>query len=277
MNTTIADWLQTNPLPKLEARMLLQKATGLTRAQLISRDDQILSTFELVQLAKWQADRLAGQPMAYIMGEKEFLGRMFQVTSDVLIPRPETEHVIEEVLARLPQNQPAKITDIGTGSGIIGITLKLERPLVQVFASDLSALALNVAHKNATNLHADVVFTQGSWFEGLDQIGQVSNFDFIVSNPPYIEKNDPHLQQGDVRFEPQIALTDFADGLEAYRVLTEQSYSRLKNGGWLVMEHGYDQGQALRYLCAKSAYQNIMTVKDLAGLDRVTAAQKMDS
>ena len=156
--------------------------------------------------------------------------------------------MIDEVLARLPENYPAKIADIGTGSGIIAITLKLERLLNHVFASDLSASALNVACLNAKDLHADVVFTQGSWFEGLDQIEQGSDFDFIVSNPPYIEKNDPHLQQGDVRFEPQMALTDFADGLEAYRVLTDQSYSRLKDNGWLIMEHGYDQGQAIRYL-----------------------------
>ena len=276
MNTTIANWLQKSPLPKLEARMLLQKATGLTRVQLISRDDQILSTSELTQLTQWQVDRLTGQPMAYIMGEKEFFGRMFRVNPDVLIPRPETEHVIDEVLARLPENYPAKIADIGTGSGIIAITLKLERLLNHVFASDLSASALNVACLNAKDLHADIVFTQGSWFEGLDQIEQGSDFDFIVSNPPYIEKNDPHLQQGDVQFEPQMALTDFADGLEAYRVLTDQSYSRLKNGGWLIMEHGYDQGQAIRHLCEKYAYQNIATIKDLAGLDRVTVAQKID-
>ncbi len=271
---SIAHWLQSSTLPKLEARMLLQKATGLSRVQLISHDERLLSLSELEQLEKWQADRLAGQPMAYIMGEREFFGRLFRVCPDVLIPRPETEHLIEEVLVRLPENQPVKIADVGTGSGIIGITLKLERPWAQVFASDLSFLALSVACQNAKNLQADVTFAQGSWFEGLNQLGQTGEFDFIVSNPPYIEKNDPHLQQGDVRFEPQMALTDFGDGLEAYRILTEQSYTRLKNGGWLVMEHGFDQRQAISQLCEKYLYQNICTAQDLAGLDRVTVAQK---
>ncbi len=273
---SIACWLQNCPLPKLEARMLLQKVTGLSRVQLISHDEQLLSSSEFDQLQKWQEDRLAGQPMAYIMEEREFFGRMFYVNADVLIPRPETEHVIEEVLSRLSKNQPAKIADIGTGSGIIAIILKLERPLAQVFASDLSEQALKVARKNAKVLQAEITFTQGSWFDGLDQIG-ASTFDFIVSNPPYIEHNDPHLQQGDVRFEPRMALTDFADGLEAYRVLTEQSFSRLKDGGWLIVEHGFDQKQAIGQLCENYLYQNITTLKDLAGLDRVTVAQKQVS
>lgn len=269
----IKDWLQNSPLPKLEARMLLQKATSFTRAQLISHDTDDLTPTQEQALNHWQEERLNGKPMAYIMGEREFFGRVFNVSESVLIPRPETEHLIEAVLERLPTRTPNKIWDLGTGSGIIAITLKLERPETDVFASDLSEDALKVAQANAQNLNAKIHFAQGSWFDCHHKTQEKNSFDFIVSNPPYIHQEDKHLAQGDVRFEPKMALTDFDDGLSAYKILFEQGLLWLKKDGYLVVEHGYDQKIALHDLLQQYNYKNQITLKDLAGQDRITLAQ----
>ncbi len=254
--------------------MLLQKVTSLSRAQLISHDEDALSKEQLEVLNRYVQERLDGRPMAYIMGVKEFFGRDFAVSDAVLIPRPETEHLIEAVLERLPVNQPARVWDLGTGSGIIAITLKRERPLACVFASDLSAPALALAQENARQLDVQVQFAEGNWFEALPEEEQAQGFDFIVSNPPYIEQNDPHLCQGDVRFEPQMALTDFGDGLSAYQALIAGALPRLKAKGWLIMEHGFAQKQAIQGLLFDAGYQKVTTLMDLAGLDRVTLGQR---
>ena len=270
MMMTIAAWLKNSSLPRLEARMLLQKATGLNRAALLSHDEDVLAPEIITLLDSWQSARLNGTPMAYLIGSREFFGREFMVSKDVLIPRPETEHLIEAVLERLPERQPARIWDLGTGSGIIAITLKLERPSSEVFASDVSAKALSVAKNNAQNLQADVLFGEGSWFEGLSISIQTDKFDFIVSNPPYIDSVDQHLKEGDVRFEPLGALTDFADGLSALKVLCEGAPSRLKVGGFLLMEHGFDQQEAVQTLLKQNGFSDVQTITDLAGLPRIS-------
>lgn len=270
--TTLAQLLRHSDLPPNETRLLLQHITGYTRSQLITRDHEILPENQIQQINQLFERRKSGEPVAYILGEREFYGRPFRVSPAVLIPRPETEHLLEAALCRLPEN--GSLWDLGTGSGIIAISAKLERPDSLVFASDFSAASLQIAQKNATNLGAEVAFSQGSWFEAAANFRlPETGLDIIVSNPPYIENNDIHLSQGDLRFEPSHALTDFADGLAHIRVLIEQGQYYLKPKAWLLLEHGYNQAAAIRELCAQYAYQNIETEQDLAGLDRITFAQ----
>lgn len=272
MNITLQHWLNQSQLPKNEARLLLQYVTGLTRAQLITRDQDTLPENQLHSLNQLAQRRLAGEPFAYIVGVREFYGRTFAVSPAVLIPRPETEHLLEIALQKLPEN--GTLWDLGTGSGILAISAKLERPDLRVFASDISAEALAVAQQNATTLGADVALAQGSWFQAAVHFLLPENgVDVIVSNPPYIERDDVHLQQGDLRFEPQSALTDFADGLSHIREITVQSVDFLKQNGWLMFEHGYNQGQAVRDILTQSGFVNVATLPDLAGLDRVSLGQ----
>ena len=264
---TIDHLLRHSGLPRLEARMLLEAATGYNHAALLMRGDQCLSENQTAQWQQMLARRLAGEPMAYILGNREFYGRPFATTPATLIPRPETEHLVEAVLARLPTN--GKVWDLGTGSGAIAVTLACERPDATVFASDISPDALEVAAANAVELGAKVQFACGSWYQAFSK-EQTGLLDIIVSNPPYIEADDPHLIEGDLRFEPQNALTDFADGLSAIRMLAKGAGERLQTGGWLLMEHGWNQGAAVRQILLDNGFSEVATEQDLAGLDRLT-------
>ncbi len=264
---TIDQLLRHSGLPRLEARMLLEAATGYNHAALLMRGDQCLSENQTAQWQQMLARRLAGEPMAYILGNREFYGRPFATTPATLIPRPETEHLVEAVLARLPTN--GKVWDLGTGSGAIAVTLACERPDATVFASDISPDALEVAAANAVELGAKVQFACGSWYQAFSK-EQTGLLDIIVSNPPYIEADDPHLIEGDLRFEPQNALTDFADGLSAIRMLAKGAGERLQTGGWLLMEHGWNQGAAVRQILLDNGFSEVATEQDLAGLDRLT-------
>ncbi|WP_434776915.1 peptide chain release factor N(5)-glutamine methyltransferase [Neisseria sp. Ec49-e6-T10] len=255
--------------------MLLQMVTGYSKAQLISHDQEALNAQTLQELNHLSEQRLNGLPMAYIIHHREFFGRYFNVTPKVLIPRPETEHLIETVLEKLTVQDKPTIWDLGTGSGIIAITLKLECPQSTVFASDLSEEALAIARQNAQQLNADIQFFQGSWFEAFPHSQSAITFDFLVSNPPYIEANDPHLLQGDLRFEPAMALTDFGNGLSAFQTLVQQGKQYLKPQGWLIMEHGFEQAEAIRALLTQYGYHHIETKKDLAGLDRISLGQHL--
>lgn len=270
MNPTIAQWLSESPLPKLEARMLVQAATGLSRVALITHDTQPLTDVQAACLNEWATRRQNGEPMAYILGGREFYGRFFRTTPDTLIPRPETEHLVETALAILPPN--AVVWDIGTGSGAIAVTLACERPDWQVTASDISEAALAVARDNAAQHGCRVEFLHGSWFDTVPR--PPNRFHAIVSNPPYIPQHDPHLQQGDLRFEPQTALTDFADGLTPYRHLAAHAAEWLHPNGWLMVEHGYNQAADIQLLFAKHGWQDIQTLPDLAGLDRITVGKR---
>ncbi|QEY25133.1 peptide chain release factor N(5)-glutamine methyltransferase [Neisseria zalophi] len=267
MPQTLADWLRSCSLSRSEARMLLQYAGGYTRARQITCAEDILSESVLVSLNHLVDRRLQGEPMAYLLGEREFYGRIFAVNPNVLIPRPETEHLVEAVLRYLPQN--GSVWDVGTGSGIIAVTIALARPDVHVRASDISPAALDTAKVNAAKLGAEIEFTCGSWFD-VDRPSEKHSYDVIVSNPPYIEAEDGHLRQGDLRFEPQNALTDFSDGLSAFRVLACEAGIYLKVGGWLMVEHGYNQGSAVRTLFEDNGFSEVETLPDLAGLDRLT-------
>lgn len=265
---TPADWLAQCPLPRLEKYLLVQHATRLTRAQLLTRDHLPLTAKQQQHLQALLQRRLAGEPMAYILGTRGFYGRDFVVSPAVLIPRPETEHLLEAALAHLPEH--GTLWDIGTGSGIIAITAKLERPDAHVFASDVCATALTVARGNAATLGADITFAQGSW---LDVQPAPPLCQIIVSNPPYIEADDPHLHTGDLRFEPQHALTDFSDGLSAYRHIAAAAPAHLHHGGWLLFEHGYQQGAAVRQILRDNGFQSVATLPDLAGHERVSFGQ----
>ncbi|WP_373795908.1 peptide chain release factor N(5)-glutamine methyltransferase [Neisseria dentiae] len=267
MPQTLNQWLQACPLPKNEARMLLQHAGGYTRAQLVTRGQETLPDDVAAAAAVLADRRIGGEPMAYILGTREFYGRIFQVDGSVLIPRPETEHLVEAVLEHLPPN--GRVWDLGTGSGIIAVTVALERPDAVVRASDISPQALQTAAANARALGANIEFACGSWFDA-GRPSESRTYDIIVSNPPYIEAGDSHLQQGDLRFEPQNALTDFSDGLSCIRTLAQEAGGRLKAGGMLLVEHGYNQGAAVRALFEQNGFVQVETRQDLAGLDRLT-------
>lgn len=271
--TSIRDWLRSSGLPKLEARMLLQHVGGFSHAHLVAHDDEALPEMMLWQLNQMQQARLNGVPMAYLLGEREFYGRVFQVSPDVLIPRPETELLVETVCQYLPQN--GRVWDVGTGSGIIAITTALERSDAQVYASDISAAALDIAKNNAGRLGAKVGFHLGSWYEVEPK--QTELVDVLVSNPPYIHKDDEHLSQGDLRFEPQLALTDFDDGLSAYKALANEIKTVLKPQGWLMVEHGFEQARDIQDIFNQAGLQQVSSIKDYAGLDRITLGQYVPS
>ena len=250
--------------------MLMQRVTGLSRVQLLTHDTDVLS---VAQLSLWNAlleRRLAGEPMAYILGEREFYGRVFAVNSSVLIPRPDTEILIDAVLAQYGVNTALTVLDLGTGSGAIAVTLAAERPAWQVNAVDISAEALRVAQVNA-DAHAPTVhLRQSDWFAA---IAPHERFDLIVSNPPYIPAHDVHLTQGDVRFEPRGALSDEADGLQHYRAIIAQAPQFLTADGRIYLEHGFDQAVAVRELLYQADFTEIQTIRDLAGHERVSVGQ----
>ena len=264
----INHWITQSPLPRLESRMLLQAVLGLSSAQIVTHSEEKLSDDALHRLNALQQRRLNGEPMAYILGEKEFYGRVFCVDKSVLIPRPETELLLETATFRLPE-RPAVVWDLGCGSGILAISLKLARPDCTVWASDISDNALKIAQKNAQRLQAAIEWTQGNWYDCF-RLPEKNSVDIIISNPPYIAYDDAHLTQGDLRFEPQNALTDFADGLTAYRTLINGARQFLKSGGEIWLEHGFNQAADIRAILAKAGFDAIQTQQDLAGLDRVT-------
>lgn len=209
--------------------------------------------------------RHGGEPIAYLVGRKAFWTLQLSVTPAVLIPRPETELLVEKALQLLPAALPARVADLGTGSGAIALALASERPHWQILATDISAAALQVAEHNARDHHLhSVEFRLGSWTTPLD-----GRFDLIVSNPPYVASDDPHLAQGDCRFEPRTALSPGVDGLRHLRQISRQSWPLLKPGGWLLLEHGYDQGPALGALLAAAGFCDVASICDLAGHARI--------
>lgn len=267
---TLEAWLNNSGLPRLEARMLLQHVLTISHSHIIAHGTQLLSNSQLASLNQLCQRRLAGEPLAYLLGWREFYGRRFQVSEAVLIPRPETEHLVDAVLAHLPAQ--GTLWDLGTGSGAIAVTIACERPDAQIWAADISEEALAVAQANASALQAQVRFGQGSWYQAQPQPAPHS-VDVIVSNPPYIDAQDPHLQQGDLRFEPQQALTDNHNGLSAFETIIAGAKDFLRADGWLLFEHGYDQGEAVRNILSQYKFRKIQTLADLAGLDRVTLGQ----
>ena len=258
-------------LDPLDWRVLLCHVLNLTRAQLISQSERILTSDEARLLADVFRRRINGEPIAYITGEREFYGLSFRVTPDALIPRPETELLVECALERLPQG--ANVLDMGTGSGAIAVAIAHARPDIHMTALDASPAALTVAQENAHRIlagKAPIRFLQSDWFAAL---AQDERFDLIVSNPPYIASGDPHLSQGDLRFEPTGALTDQADGLSALRTIVLGAPKHLKPKAWLLMEHGFDQATQVKKLLYGQHFEAVQTWTDLAGRDRVTGGK----
>jgi release factor glutamine methyltransferase len=266
---SIASVQATLPLDPLENRILLCHATGLSRVQLITQGDRPLTPDEAQRLDALVARRLDGEPIAYIVGKREFFGLDFNVGPAVLIPRPDTELIVELALERLPQGH-ARLLDMGTGSGAIAVAVAHTRPDADVSALDVSPDALAVAQANAAANGARVRFLHSSWF---DALAAGETFDVIASNPPYIAAGDAHLAQGDLRFEPVGALTDHADGLSALRIIIEGSPRHLVAGGWLLLEHGYDQAAAVRTLLADGGFSDVRSWQDLAGIERVSGGR----
>lgn len=259
--------LKSALLEALETRILLTHALKLSRVQLITQSERTLSVEEALRLSNLFQRRLNGEPMAYIVGEREFFGLPFNVTPAVLIPRHETELLVELALEHLQHG--GRVLDMGTGSGAIAISIAHARPDVHVTAIDVSEAALAVARQNAARNNANVAFLETDWYSAL--VGQ--QYDLIVANPPYIIKDDVHLRQGDLRFEPIGALTDHADGLSALRIIVNGANQHLVAGGWLLMEHGYDQAFAVRELLCAQGFTEVQSWQDLASIERVSGGK----
>ena len=257
-------------LPAAEARLLLQHVTGATAAQVIAHPGRPLGPVDRLRFESLVERRARGEPIAYLVGWREFYGRRFAVGPEVLIPRPETEGLVEAALARMPAGQRLAIADLGTGSGCVAITLALERPRANVVAVDASGDALLIARRNAEALDCPLELVESDWLSGLD----ARRFDLIVANPPYIAAADPHLAQGDLRFEPRHALTPGDDGLLALHTIIAQSARALKPGGWLLLEHGHDQAAEVRASLEAGGYLEVFSERDLAGIERVSGARR---
>jgi len=261
---TIAQLLQVAPFGANDNRLLIAHALRLSRTQLITQSHDILDAQSAHDVNAILTRRQTGEPVAYILGSREFYGLSFLVTPAVLIPRAETELLVDLALEHaLPG---ARIADLGTGSGAIAIAIGRNRSDVHITATDISQAALDIARQNAALHRVRATFVCGNWLVALG----VQQFDLIVSNPPYIAAGDGHLKQGDLPFEPIEALTDYADGLSALRAIATSASTHLKSGGWLLMEHGYDQADAVRALLAASGFQSVRSWPDLAGINRVS-------
>ena len=262
LNPSLRDLLRQNIIDRADNRVLLTHVTGFNYAKLIAFDDYILDSAQLEQYHQLLTRVENGEPLAYIVGNKEFYSRQFKVTPATLIPRPETELLVEQVLAKTQLG--AKVLDLGTGSGCIAITLKLERSDLGVTAIDKFADALAVAQQNAARMQAEIEFVCSDWYSSFEE----QQFNIIVSNPPYIEASDEHLTT--LSYEPQSALTDFGDGLSCIRNIVSLSRKHLLPDGWLMIEHGYDQGTAVREIFIKNGLNDVTTILDYAGLERIT-------
>ncbi|WP_072293984.1 peptide chain release factor N(5)-glutamine methyltransferase [Nitrosovibrio sp. Nv17] len=256
----------------IDARLLLQNVLGVAPAWLAAHPEHELTASQAQRLRRLVRRRARGEPVAYLVGEREFYGLRFQVTPAVLIPRPETELLVDLALERIPPGRACKVLDLGSGSGAIALTLARHRPLAEVTAVDISSDALVVARLNAARLAvANVRILQGDWFEGV--AGE--SFHLIVSNPPYVADGDPHLARGDLRFEPRAALTQGAgaDGLGCLRRISRLSARHLVEGGTLLLEHGYDQAGACRELLHGASFGDVCSWPDLAGIPRVSGGR----
>ena len=263
---TIRDLLRLALIDPLEARILMAHALHCSRVQLVIRENDALSAEQVNQISGLLLRRLHGEPIAYLTGEREFYGLSFAVSPDVLIPRPETELLVELAIERLPQS--GRAADLGTGSGAVAVSLAHARRVAQITATDISNEALTIAHRNAEQHRVKIQFLRSDWYEALE-----GAFDLIVSNPPYIAASDVHLSQGDLRFEPPSALTDHATGMTALSAIIEGAPAHLKRGGWLLLEHGYDQASAVRTQLTRAGWSDVQSWKDLAGIERITGGR----
>jgi len=252
---------------RLDAELLLCHILAKPRSHLYTWPEQTLDDIQTQQFEQLLRRRQQGEPIAHLTGEREFWSLTLKVSAATLIPRPETEQLVEQALTLVPMQEAWKIADLGTGSGAIALAIASERPASQITAVDQCSEALQVARNNADRLKINnISFHQGNWLQGL-----TTDFDIIVANPPYIRADDPHLQQ--LQYEPQTALVAANNGMADIDHICQQSRLHLKPGGWLLLEHGYEQREAVSACLQQYGYHNIETFKDLSGNDRVTQAQ----
>ena len=275
--STLDDLIQHSQLPRAEARRLLARLTAQPLTWFMAHGDDPADPDTTARFHTLAERRRSGEPLAYLLGQQEFYGRPFAVSPAVLIPRADTETLVEtalEQLTRLRRQRcavPLSLLELGAGSGIIAITLALEAPDTEVHAVERSPEALTVAQQNAKTLGADRIhWHPGSWWQAL---ASPRRFDLIVSNPPYIAANDHHLQQGDLRFEPPQALAAGPDGLDDLRIIIGGAPAHLNPGGWLLLEHGYDQEAPVQALLRDAGFADVFTRRDLAGQPRVSGGQ----
>jgi len=252
-----------------EAQILLGHALGTSRAWLLAHGDEAADSAAAAVFRELVQRRCVGEPVAYLVGRREFYGLDFRITPDVLIPREDTETLIDTALEKLAQGARHEVLDLGTGSGCVAIAIAHARSAARVTAVDVSAAALKVARDNAVAIGVDVEFVLASWFDAL--AGR--RFDLIVANPPYVAMEDPHLRQGDLRFEPATALASGRDGLTDIRLIVAGAPGYLRAGGWLLFEHGFDQAEACRDLLHVAGFGEIISRADIAGLPRVTGGR----
>jgi release factor glutamine methyltransferase len=269
-DASIAGLAGESGLPRLEAELLLCSVLGCGRLHLIAHADEAPDPGKASLARDAFARRRAGEPIAYVTGRREFYGITLKVTPAVLIPRPETELLVELTLERAAPG--ARVLDLGTGSGAIAVALACKRPDLAIVGTDISEAALAVARRNVRDQGAVVELLRSDWFEALAP----GRFDLIVANPPYVAEKDAHLEQGDVRFEPPLALLGGEDGLDCIRKIAAHAQDRLPPGGWLLLEHGYDQGDRCAELFRGFGYSDVETVEDLAGLPRVCVGRAAD-
>jgi release factor glutamine methyltransferase len=258
----------------LEGQLLLQHLLNVNRAWLIAHQKDTLEANIHKAFRALINRRINGEPIAYILGYREFYGLKLKVTPDTLIPRPDTETLVEAALEKIEPDLPLNICDLGTGTGAIALAIAKNRSHAQVTAVDFSDKALEVARQNAQDLSIlNCQFLQSDWLSALKLNGQNQKFDVIVSNPPYIEADDAHLSQGDLRFEPLSALASGKDGLDDIRTIISQAKNHLKPSGWLMLEHGYNQADSVSNLLKTAGFSEVSNARDLAGIQRVTSGR----
>lgn len=255
--------------PRLDAELLLSHVTGLGRTSFRAWPEREVAPDQAQAFRELVAERVKGLPIAYLLGQQEFWSLPLKVSPSTLIPRPDTECLVETAL-ELPLPENARVLDLGTGTGAIALALASEKAKWQIMASDRIEEAVEVARENSRSLQLPITVVRSHWFDQIPERG----FDLLISNPPYIPASDHHLNEGDVRFEPSSALVAGDDGLDDIRLLVTEGFKRLNPGGWMLLEHGYDQGDAVRDLFARAGWLNIETRKDYGGNDRMTLARK---
>lgn len=261
---------ETSDSAQLDTEVLLAHVLEQERSYLHTWPEKELTVVQHQTFQHLIKRRLNGEPVAYLTGYREFWDMTLQVTQDTLIPRPETELLVETALEKIPVDAPWNIADLGTGSGAIALAIARERPNCQITATDNSAAALAVARENAHRLNIkNVRFIEGHWFQPIEY----DQFEIIVSNPPYVDPHDPHLQEGDLRFEPTQALQSLPDGMRDIRIISNAARGHLIPPGWLILEHGYDQGTAVTRRLQELGYEEVSMIEDLSHNDRICSGK----
>jgi release factor glutamine methyltransferase len=266
---SVAEMLRIASIDPVDARALLRAALGVSDAYLVAHPGHALTGAQRERYLAWVERRRAGEPVAYLTGEREFYSLAFKVTPAVLIPRPETELLVEAALERVPTHVPCRVLELATGSGCVAVAITLHRPRARVTATDAAGAALAVARENAARHGASIEFVESDWFAAL--AGR--RFHLIVCNPPYVAERDPHLAEGDLRFEPRAALVGGADGLSCIRLIIAQARAHLEPGGALVFEHGYDQAARCRALLEQAGFREVASRRDVGGIERVACGR----